>query len=59
MKSSSSSSEEGDSDSTVIYDIPETMPNKDLDYVLPDETEHSKDDVVEKKKPKTKPTKKL
>ena len=59
VKSSSSSSEEGDSDSTVIYDIPETVPNKDPDYVLLDETEHSKDDVVEKKKPKTKPTKKV
>ena len=58
-KSSSSSSEEGDSDSTVIYDIAETVPDKDPDYILPDETELSKDNDDEEKKPQIKPTKRV
>ena len=57
VKSSSSSSD--DSDATVIYETPKLVPEKDPDYVLPDETEHSKGDEVGKKKPKTKQTKKV
>ena len=57
VKSSSSSSD--DSDTTVIYDTPKVVPDKDPDYVLPDETELSKDVKTGKKKTKTKTTKKV
>ena len=57
--SSSSSSDDDRSDSTVIYDPPKAGPEKDPDYILPDETEHPKDDAIEDNKPKTKPPRKV